>query len=575
MKKIWGDNGRIRTICILLLAGSVLAAVKCIFVGLQVDEEYAVSMPYRMLLGDRLFAQIWDPHQTSAFVIEFLIWIYRKLFHTTEGVVLWIRLFGTLLHGGISYGVYRMLRHYLSAENSFYLGILYFNLLPKGYVTPEFSNLLVWSVTLLFLSLFCLDRQKKPLAAVTGGIWMCAAVLSYPSAVLLFPFFLLYLWKQEGYGKKSAGIFAGVCLLGGGCYLAYLFSYMSPEELLVNLQYLLLGNSGHTEAGAAGRLKAYLGGFGAAALICMAYAAFACLLMGVLKKSGRTKDWYAAQSGKSKRILFGYLTLAAGVLYQALHWMRMGQEYEYSYIYTIYFVLFGLVCCFAKELEKETGKTVKLWLVGALLLFLAVLLLTDLSIFTSVRYLSPGVVMGLAALLLYSEKEAAGVYRKAARGLLLLWCFTSVFIKGWEYRDNDGRMMNITCVRGIVSEGPAKGLFTQYMQSYMQESTYEEMQRYLEPGDKLLLLDTGGTIAYLFQDVEVASYTTICDPRYNEALLKYWELNHDKYPDVIAVQCWYGELRWDPESWIMQWIENEFETAQVIDGQYFRYYIGK
>ena len=133
-------------------------------------------------------------------------------------------------------------------------------------------------------------------------------------------------------------------------------------------------------------------------------------------------------------------------------------------------------------------------------------------------------------------------------------------------------MQNITCVRGIVSEGPVKGVLTEYMQSYIEESMYEEMQEYVEPGSNLFLLNMG-SIGYMLQDVNVASYTTICDPRYNEVLLDYWERHPEKYPDVVAVSCWYGELKWDPDSWIMQWITNEFEAEQIIDGKYFRYYM--
>jgi len=246
-------------------------------------------------------------------------------------------------------------------------------------------------------------------------------------------------------------------------------------------------------------------------------------------------------------------------------------QYELSYIYTVYFILFGFVISFQNRLEDRAGKLVKLWVGATLLMLLAVLLLTNLTIFTSARYGLPGVVMGIAALLLYSKKEAHEIYRRFGRVFLLFWCFTAIFIKGWEYRDNEGVMKNITRVRGIVSQGPAAGIFTEYMQSCIQESQYEEMHQYVKPGDRMLILDMG-TISYLFQDVEVASYTTICDPRYNDVLLKYWELNPEKYPDVIAVQCWYGELRWDPESWIMQWIENDFGAEWVIDGKYFRYY---
>jgi hypothetical protein len=40
-----------------ILLASVLAALKCIFVSLQMDEEYAITVPYRILQGDRLFAE--------------------------------------------------------------------------------------------------------------------------------------------------------------------------------------------------------------------------------------------------------------------------------------------------------------------------------------------------------------------------------------------------------------------------------------------------------------------------------------------------------------------------------------
>lgn len=573
MKQFLKNDKKTGVICILLLAGSVLAAFKCIFIGLQVDEEYAVSMPYRMLLGDKMFTQIWDPHQTSAFLTEALLWVYKTIFHTTDGVVIWLRLFATLIHGILAWRIYRMLQHFLSPEYSFYLSVLYFNLLPKGYITPEFSNMLCWSLTLLLLSLFRLSQSGKPAVALESGIWMCCMALSYPSAVILFPFVLFYVWKQKGCGKKSALLFAATCLLCGGIYFLYLFSYMSPRQLLENLNYLLIGNSGHTESGLAGRFRIYLKGAGQAVLFSAAYAVFACLALWILKKCKKTKDWYAKLSKTDKKAAVLYFMLFSGILYQFVHWIRMGQEYEYSYIYAVYFVLFGIYFFIRKYLDSALLKTADLWITGNILMLIAVLMLTDLGIFPSVRYVSSGIIMALAAFVLYSEKRAPSVYRKLAKILLLSWCFVSIFIKAWEYRDNDGTMQNITCVRGMVSVGPAKGLITQYMSSYIQESTFEEMQRYLSPGESLLLLDTGGTISYLFQDVKVASYTTISDPRYNEILLKYWELNPDKYPDVIMVQCWYGELRWDDESWIIHWIDENYGASQIIDGKYFRYYI--
>lgn len=44
----------------LLLAASMVATVKIIFFGFDIDEQYAVSMAYRLLQGDRMFLEMWD-----------------------------------------------------------------------------------------------------------------------------------------------------------------------------------------------------------------------------------------------------------------------------------------------------------------------------------------------------------------------------------------------------------------------------------------------------------------------------------------------------------------------------------
>ncbi len=59
---------------------------------------------------------------------------------------------------------------------------------------------------------------------------------------------------------------------------------------------------------------------------------------------------------------------------------------------------------------------------------------------------------------------------------------------------------------------------------------------------------------------------------YGEKLLRYWEQNPDKFPDVVVVDCWFGNLNVDENSWIMQWIYEEFGADSYEDGTYQRYY---
>lgn len=61
------QNARLRR-CGAALLCLVCAAVmvRGTFVGLEIDEEYALSLGFRLVSGDRLFYSMWEPHQLSS-----------------------------------------------------------------------------------------------------------------------------------------------------------------------------------------------------------------------------------------------------------------------------------------------------------------------------------------------------------------------------------------------------------------------------------------------------------------------------------------------------------------------------
>jgi len=572
----------------ILIIGSAAAALKCIFVSLQMDEEYAISMSYRLLRGDRLLAQLWDPHQTSAFMIEFLMWVYVMLFHTTTYSVLFIRLAGVIMQGIIAWQLYRTFSLILDKEKSFYLAIVYFNLLPKGYVMPEFSNMMVWSLTML---LICLTRlylleesggwnRKILWKSVEAGLWLCLLVLSYPSCVIVYPFILIYLLCYDKFRMRTAGMVTGVCALSGVAYLGVLLSYMTPLQMTANIQSLIASCGSHSRT-IWQTLHVYAGDIASGILFALFYMAVTVLLEReglkylVLNLFGKAEK----EEGKREKyvITFQFLFLIVSFILQFVHWILMRWQYESSYPFTVYFFLFGFAIYTIYRKKKLNGNKKFsamsfLWIGSNLVMFLAILMLTNLTIFTSVKYLMPGVTAGAAILILYAMEKNPETYRKYAGMTLVVWCLVAIFVKGWAYPDNDGLMKNITCVGNILREGPGKGILTEYMQGYMQKSNDAEFHTYIKPGDKLLVMDSN-TLCYLYQDVNISAASTICTPTFDANLLDYWKRNPDKYPTVIAVECWYGELKYDENSWMMKWIDKDYGAKQVINGKYFRYYI--
>ena len=57
----------------VLLVLAVLAMAKTLFVGLEIDEEYAFSLGFRLVKGDRLFYTMWEPHQLSALLAALVL----------------------------------------------------------------------------------------------------------------------------------------------------------------------------------------------------------------------------------------------------------------------------------------------------------------------------------------------------------------------------------------------------------------------------------------------------------------------------------------------------------------------
>ena len=75
MKKTLTYTVRIAYIVLALL--TLIGIVKALFVSIDVDESYAVAQAYRLVTGDKLMYDMWEPHQFSAFLPA--IFLYRFL----------------------------------------------------------------------------------------------------------------------------------------------------------------------------------------------------------------------------------------------------------------------------------------------------------------------------------------------------------------------------------------------------------------------------------------------------------------------------------------------------------------
>lgn len=143
------------------------------FFDYTMDEEYQLMMGYRTLRGDCLFKEMWEPHQTSAFLCTILMWVYKTLTGTYTGVLIYLRVCTTLIQAGISLCLYRVLRQLLERNYALLCALIYFNMVPKIIQIPDFSNMQLWFFTLTVLCLlqYYLQKTGKTQAGPGSFLW--------------------------------------------------------------------------------------------------------------------------------------------------------------------------------------------------------------------------------------------------------------------------------------------------------------------------------------------------------------------------------------------------------------------
>lgn len=577
MSKVVKSHKLIR--CLLIL-GSILAAVKLILVDYTLDEEYQIVMAYRQLSGDTLFGTMWEPHQTSAFACVFLMRLFILATGGTTGVVIFLRICTTGIQLLLSLWIHRTLCRVTEEDYAFLISICYFNIVPKLIQIPEFSNLQLWFFTVMVLALARYysgpsdgERTAKNewKWIVLAGLAMALGVLVYPADLFLFPFFLIViLMKSEKKKWRDFLLFGGTCAACAVVWLLLVLSKVSWGEFFRNLRYIVEFDLTHD-----------LSGIQHSRLVSIAEDIGRELIMfGIALLAGTLVRWLLREKCKETlgRLPFWLSVAVPAVLaaeaIQFVYWLVLQKGYEEPQIHLLTICIFGGISWAYADRRK---KYLLPCLGGGLLTVLAVLYMSDLGFFYALAHAVPG-ILGCALLLVFALENSLGKERGRPLICVLLvsLALVSVFGKGFVLRAGKTETNTILGVGGIMREGPAAGILTNYMQAYVNNCDYEDFATYVRSGADCLIVTnmvgTGGTSPYMFRDLSVCHFSIVDPTSYDERLLTYWELYPQKAPDVIVVDCWYGQLMEPADNWIMRYIETEFGYTRVEEGRYVRFY---
>lgn len=564
-------EGKYRILAFLLIIGAILVNIKSIFTDFDVDSEYAIAMAYRMIKGDRMVAQMWEPHQTSAFLCAFFMKIYMAIFRTTTGVAIYLQAVGVIIKGFFTFALYKTLVRCVNPKAVFFMCVFFFSVAPKGLPMPEFSNMQIWFSVGLFCCLVrFFEEQEKWLWLLGAGVFLLLEVMAYPSCIIVYVGVVLLLF---GYTKRrwlNTFIVTGTCLVLGIGFCVWMISYTGWQRFWHNFVYILAGDEYHSQP-ITQKFLEYIQELGIMLLGLGVLAILAIIIVEMITKilCIRQKQLTISKAELRYQIFFA---LVLG--YVAISTVMTRARYDHVIIY-IPIVLTALIMSKRQSEDRKRIVLTGMWI--SILGFLAALLLSNLALTASMNYLILAVCVAFLPIVEVMEEKTNTLGRKAEYALLWIFGIVIIFRCGFIFKPINEPIANILEIRGVVKEGPALGIVSNYMGPYVINVSINEWEQYVNDGDRLLIVaeNAVSTLGYLYKDTEVAIDSTICTPTYDEKLLEYWEQNPQKYPNVVVVDCWFGELKVNENSWIMQWINNEFQADEVIDGQYYRYYIKK
>ena len=137
---------------ITLICASILAILKSIFISFDIDEGYAIAQAYRLLKGDRLFSEMWEPHQLSSFASAFFMLPFLIITNgNTTGIIIYLRIIGSLIHILIGFWFYFAAKRQFNTTTSLLITLVHINFLPKWVSIPEFEIMHYWAVCILLM----------------------------------------------------------------------------------------------------------------------------------------------------------------------------------------------------------------------------------------------------------------------------------------------------------------------------------------------------------------------------------------------------------------------------------------
>lgn len=586
-KKKIGNNiyNYIEKIVILaVLVGTVLSAAKSIFISLDIDECYALAVSYRLATGEKFFMDLWESHQLGSFFLAPFFKIFLLLTGSTDYVVIFCRILGTILHALIGLYFCTNFRKHLSNTTFVLLFALHMNFLPKWLTLPEFELQQYWFVLLAFTffyrffeGMYSEKHIRKRGYLFAAGVMLVFQMFSYPTLILLYPLYVIGIVavecscsttddsndKQHEKRERFIDILwltLGALILGL-IFIVYLFSYMSLDEFLKYISYIFQDES-HTLVSTSDKWKIFGADFIKIIKNAVGYVVIAFFINKLLGKR-----WQLFKSFVTTLIMILSLSQAFGCLF--------GNQNQFYMIWRFFVIGVCGIAISLKEDNKRIAVTAWFAILPGFLTLLSVLIMTNMDVNTSMAKMFVSVI-GCVLILYLRQSGETKQYRLSNIDFAVLCMLAGLFVcKLIQIRVSGCTETTIMAPLTKIANGPAAGVYMLTDEATVLEDDYRELTARATGEDRLLYIGSEN-IVYLWTDAQVATPSTQGTNAYNQMFIDYYKEHPDKMPTVIVKDKELGQnpaYYNSPQNYILyNWIEEEFGYTECIETNYMTIY---
>ncbi len=507
---------------LILLGFSALATIKVVFFFTDIDEQYAITMAWRMACGDRMFMEMWEPHQTSGFLAALLVKIYMALTGGLDGLVIYLRLCGVAFQALVSAFLYTTVRKICSEDTAFFAALFFYNTLAKYNQMVEYANMLMWFSMLTFLCLlrFFMEKRKR-IWLLLAGINTSLMVLSYPTCIIAVPFIvfgILYICEKEN-RWKTVGIYMGTCVMCGMLWIAYFLSHMTWSQFVYGITQMM------TDSSHSATIIQKLAGYKDNLIKILPYVCLVVVLSLVVVCFFRL----CLKRKCSPYAVF----LIISVIQQFYTWFFEKEHMKFPGIFYFVLLIVGIYR-YVKRADYGIDKDdcvrrAMFWFgsITAIGILCATLLASNMRLMESTEYMMIGFIVGIC----YLDCE-----RKQTKAWWLLVVLAligvAVFRKGYLMYHAFGTD-TIFVTKQKALDGPLSGVYCRYLDGYDYNMRGVIMNQYIPEGSTVLYVGVD-TLAYLQGEYNISNFSTISTPSMDERLFEYWDRYPEKYPEYIV-----------------------------------------